>query len=136
MKSSSKINFNTSKATPTVGGPTEVQQVGQNKFQIKRSDVLKYTSNMAEVLQQAAMAPKRGANGEIECFKFLAIQPNSIYTQLGFQNGDCIKGVNGEPVDSPAKAMELYNQLKSSNGIKMKVERDGRDQDFDYNVTN
>lgn len=136
MGSAAKLNFMTTKAPPEAmkPGPTEVQQVGQNKFQIKRADVLKYTNNMAEVLQQAAMAPKRGANGEIECFKFLSIQPGSIYTQLGFQNGDCIKGVNGEPVDSPAKAMEMYNALKTSNNIKMKIERDGKDQDIDYDV--
>jgi general secretion pathway protein C len=136
MKSTSKLNFSSAKAAPpaTSAAGGEVQQLGQNRFQIKRADVLKYTSNMADVLQQAAMAPKRNATGEIEGFKFLSIQPGSIYTQLGFQNGDVIKGVNGEPVDSPAKAMELYNQLKTSNNIKMKVERDGRDQDFEYDV--
>ncbi len=135
MKSTSKISFSGSKVTAgAVKAANEVKQVAPNKFELKRSDVLKYTSDMASVLQQAAMAPKRGSNGEIEGFKFLSIQPGSIYTQLGFQNGDVIKGVNGEAVDSPAKAMELYNTLKSSNNIKIKVERDGRDTDFDYNV--
>jgi general secretion pathway protein C len=136
MKSTSKLSFSGSKpaAAEVPKGSTEVKQTAPNKFELKRADVLKYTENMASVLQQAAMAPKRGANGEIEGFKFLSIQPGSIYTQLGFQNGDVIKGVNGEAVDSPAKAMELYNTLKSSNNIKIKVERDGRDTDFDYNV--
>lgn len=139
MKSTSKISFNAGLApvtSTTRPAGNEVKAVGQNKFEIKRSDILKYTSNMAEILQQAAMAPKRGANGEIEGFKFLSIQPNSIYTQLGFQNGDVIKGVNGEPVDSPAKAMELYNQLKNSNSIKLKRERDGREEEYDYSITN
>lgn len=136
MKSASKISFSGAKPMVTEGvkASGEVKQVAPNKFELKRSDVLKYTSDMASVLQQAAMAPKRGASGDIEGFKFLSIQPGSIYTQLGFQNGDVIKGVNGEPVDSPAKAMELYNTLKNSNNIKIKVERDGRDTDFDYNV--
>lgn len=136
MKSTSKISFSGSKpaAAEALKASGEVKQVAPNKFELKRSDVLKYTSDMASVLQQAAMAPKRGANGDIEGFKFLSIQPGSIYTQLGFQNGDVIKGVNGEAVDSPAKAMELYNTLKNSNNIKIKVEREGRDTDFDYNV--
>lgn len=136
MKSTSKLSFSGSKPAGTEAPKAsgEVKQVAPNKFELKRSDVLKYTSDMASVLQQAAMAPKRGASGDIEGFKFLSIQPGSIYTQLGFQNGDVIKGVNGEAVDSPAKAMELYNTLKNSNNIKIKIERDGRDTDFDYNV--
>lgn len=137
MKLNNKISFSGSKPTMFDASKTagnEVKAIGNNKFEIKRADILKYTSNMGEVLQQAAMAPKRGANGEIEGFKFLSIQPGSIYTQLGFQNGDVIKGVNGESIDSPAKAMEMYNTLKNSNNVKIKVERDGRDNDFDYNV--
>jgi general secretion pathway protein C len=128
-----KINLQGSKgAAPS--GKSDVAQVAPNKFEIKRSDVLKYTNDMASILQQAAMAPRRNANGEIDGFKFLSIQPGSIYSQLGFQNGDTIKGVNGEKVDSPAKAMELYNALKTSNNIKITIERDGRDTDMDYNV--
>jgi general secretion pathway protein C len=136
MKSSAKISFTGAKLETSGPVPTsnEVKQVAQGKFEIKRSDVLKYTQDMASVLQQAAMAPKRNVNGEIECFKFLSIQPASIYTQLGFQAGDCIKSVNGETVDSPAKAMELYNALKSSNNIKLGLERDGKDTEFDYTV--
>lgn len=133
IKTANKLAFNTAKAAAT-SGKEEIKVVGQNRFEVNRADVLKYTSDMASVLQQAAMQPRRNANGEIECFKFLAIQPGSIYTQLGFQVGDCLKGVNGEKIDSPAKAMEMYNALKTSNNVKIQVERDGRDQDNEYIV--
>lgn len=134
IKQANKLAFNSAKPMTTSTGGGEVKVTGQNRFEVNRADVLKYTSDMASVLQQAAMQPRRNANGEIECFKFLAIQPGSIYTQLGFQVGDCLKGVNGEKIDSPAKAMEMYNALKTSNSIKIQVERDGRDQDNDYTV--
>lgn len=130
-ESGSKLSMSTSSGTQ---GASEVLQVAPNKFEIKRSDILKYTNNMAQILQQAAMRPKRGANGEIECFQFMSIQPGSIYTSLGFQNGDCIKGVNGEKVDSPQKALELYGALKNSDNIQLILERDGRVQNFDYSI--
>lgn len=133
IKQANKIAFSSSRTTAPAAS-TEVKVTGQNRFEVNRADVLKYTSDMASVLQQAAMQPRRNANGEIECFKFLAIQPGSIYTQLGFQVGDCLKGVNGEKIDSPAKAMEMYNALKTANSIKIMVERDGRDQENDYSV--
>lgn len=133
IKQANKLAFNSAKPMTNTTS-SEVKVTGQNRFEVNRADVLKYTSDMASVLQQAAMQPRRNANGEIECFKFLAIQPGSIYTQLGFQVGDCLKGVNGEKIDSPAKAMEMYNALKTSNNIKINVERDGRDQENDYTV--
>lgn len=133
IKQANKLSFNSSRPAAPAGGG-EVKVVGQNRFEVNRSDVLKYTSDMASILQQAAMQPRRNASGEIECFKFLAIQPGSIYTQLGFQVGDCLKAVNGDKITSPAQAMEMYNALKSSNNIKLTVERDGRDQENDYTV--
>jgi general secretion pathway protein C len=132
MKDAGKLSFGIS-APPQRGGTGgEVAEIAPNKFEIKRSVIQKYTSDMASVLQQAAMAPRRGANGEIECFKFLSIQPGSIYTELKFQNGDCISGVNGEKIDSPAKAMEMYNAFKNSPNLKLQMERDGRPLEYDY----
>ena len=89
---------------------------------------------MASLLQQAAMQPRRNANGEIECFRFLAIQPKTVYTQLGFQVGDCLKAVNGEKIDSPAKAMEMYKALQAAPNISILMERDGRDMNNNYNI--
>lgn len=126
-----KLSFNVSQGS---GAKSDVQQVAPNKFEVKRSDLQKYLNDMSSILQQASSIPRRGANGEIECYKLVAIQPGSVYTQLGLQNGDCIKAVNGEKVDSPAKAMELYNALKTSNQIKISRERDGRDDDVDYSI--
>ncbi len=130
----SKISFSTSKGPLSGESRGDVAQVAPNKFEVKRSDLLKYTNDMSSILQQAAMIPVRGPNGEIEGFKFVSIQPGSVYTQLGFQNGDMIKAVNGEKIDSPAKAMELYNALKNSSTIKITKSRDGRDEEVDYTV--
>lgn len=130
-----KISLNAPKTSGApAGGRGEIAQVAPNKFEVKRSDLLKYTSDMSALLQQAAMIPVRGPGGEIEGFKFVSIQPGSVYTQLGFQNGDMIKAVNGEKIDSPAKAMELYNALKNSSTINITKSRDGRDEDVNYTV--
>jgi len=134
LKDVGQLRF--SSASKTVGAETtgEVKQVAPNKFEVSRAEVNKYTSDLSNVLQQAAMIPVRGSSGEIQGFRFVNIQPDSIYTQLGFQVGDVIKSVNGEFVDSPAKALELYNALKGSNSIKLTIERNGQEQDIEYNI--
>ncbi|PWU22852.1 MAG: general secretion pathway protein GspC [Bdellovibrio sp.] len=134
MKSLSKLSFQTSKSVVPTVGSSVVRQPAPGKFEINRADVLKYTADMASLLQQAAMQPVHNSQGEIDGYRFIAIQPNSVFVQLGMQAGDVLRTVNGEKVDSPAKAMELYNALKNSPTIKVGMSRDGHDMEQEYNV--
>lgn len=120
---------------PTVAGE-EVTRRGEFDFTMRRADILKYTANMGEVLQQARMVPNivPGSGGKVDGFRFVAIQPGSIYEKLGFKPMDIIKRVNGEDVNSPTKAMELYQALKSESRLQLTVERNGREENFKYDI--
>lgn len=105
-----------------------------NSFEISRKEVDKQLSDMNSILMQAASAPVKGPDGEIIGWKLLSIQPNSVFTQLGLVAGDVIKGVNGEPIDSMAKAMELFQALKNADRIQMSVNRGGKDETYSYTI--
>lgn len=130
--SESKITFGMNPAASE-----EVEARGDFDFSLKRDDINKYTSDLSGILNQARMIPNvvPGTGGRVEGFRFVNIQPNSIYEKLGFKPDDIIKGVNGEPVNSPTKAMELYQTLKSENKITLTVERNGKEETFQYTVT-
>lgn len=115
----------------------EVVRKGDFDVTMSRANIAKYTSDLGSILQQARMVPNivPGSGGRVEGFRFVAIQPGSIYEKLGFKTMDIIKGVNGEEVNSPTKAMELYNALKSEGRISLTVERNGRTETFNYNIT-
>lgn len=133
LKDESKINFG---AVKTLQQQGEVTVLNDNTREIKRADVDRLTNNLPELLQQARAVPRLGPNGMIECFSIADIQPGSIYERLGLKRNDCIKSVNGEKIDSPVKAMELYNALRSSaETINLGVERGGRDDNFQFNIT-
>jgi general secretion pathway protein C len=134
MKDDGKISFGQAAFKPQQHG--EVTKMSDTDFQLKRDDINKLTSNLPELLQQARAVPRMGPNGQIECFSMADIAPGSIYERLGLKRGDCIKSVNGERIDSPAKAMELYNALRANaNAINLGIERGGRDENFNYNIT-
>lgn len=133
-KGGNKVAFGASRADVSKPGK-EVQNFGNNTFAIKRADLLKYTNDLSSVLMQARAVPNRDPNtGEINGFRVLDMQPGSIYEQLGLQRMDVIKGVNGEPVDSVQKAMEMYNTLKNGTQVKMQIERGGKTETFTYDV--
>lgn len=103
---------------------------------IKRTDLNNYLKNLPDLLQQATAVPNivPGSGGEVDGFKMLGIEPNSVFSQIGLKVGDVLKGVNGERVNSPAKAMELYNSLRNEGRIELEIERDGRTQSLNFNI--
>ena len=106
-----------------------------NTFSLKRSDVDRYIQNLPALLQQARAVPSiEPGTGAINGFRLVEIQPGSLYENLGFQRNDLIKNVNGEPVNSPAKAMELYNSLKTDSNIAIDFERNGRMQTSNFSI--
>jgi len=136
IKTANKLSFN-NMAPPSLSAPRgtgEIKQVAPNKYVLKRETIMKHTSDLSSLLMQASTVPRRKTNGEIECYVLTSFKPDSIFADLGVNQGDCIKSVNGEPIDSPAKAMEIYNALKNSNSIKLTVESEGRDVQKDYTI--
>jgi general secretion pathway protein C len=120
-------------AAPATGG---IAKKNDFEFTVDQALITAQTADLGAILQQARMVPNivPGTGGQVQGFRFVAIQPGSVYEKLGFKPMDVIKKVNGEDVNSPTKAMELYNALKTEGRITLSVERNGRDETFIYNV--
>ena len=117
------------------GGPVQ-EVVTKTNFNFKRAEINKYLENLPRVLQDAKAVPyvAPGSGGEVSGFKLVAIKAGSIYEKLGLQRGDIIKGVNGEPVDTPQKAMELYQALKNAENIQLELTRGGSSTTLNYTL--
>lgn len=113
---------------------SEAPAAEQKDFSVPRTEVNNYIRNLPELLQQARAEPNILPGGKIDGFKVLDIMPGSIYEKLGIRVGDVIKGANGIQIDSPAKAMELYQQLRNSNRITIDVERNGSKETLTYTI--
>ena len=120
-------------AAPAAGG---IHAKSEFEFTVDQALITAQTADLGAVLQQARMVPNiiPGTGGQVAGFRFVAIQPGSVYEKLGFKPMDVIKKVNSDDVNSPTKAMELYNALKQEGRITLTVERNGRDETFIYNV--
>ncbi|OFZ29794.1 MAG: general secretion pathway protein GspC [Bdellovibrionales bacterium RIFCSPHIGHO2_01_FULL_40_29] len=137
LKSAGKVSFDASKAAAVAPAASkDVKAIAPNRFQIKRSDLLKYTNDLSSVLMQARAVPNRDpATGEINGFRLLDLQENSIFGQLGLARMDILQSVNGERIDSIQKAMETYNAMKNGNKIELGVVRNGKTEVMTYEIT-
>ena len=98
---------------------------------IKRSQIHNATQNLSQLMQQVNIRA-HFESGKSSGMTLSRIKPNSIFEEMGLKNGDTIIGANGKQVLSVDHAIKLYENLKSSNNIKLKIKRKGKIQTIDY----
>lgn len=111
----------------------QVRAVGDNKWAIPRQQAERARQNIGELLQQARMEP-RLIEGKTAGFAVKMIRPNSILAQMGLQLGDVVIEVNGVTLDSPEKALQIFQQLREAKNIVVGLERNGQPMNFAYEV--
>lgn len=104
-----------------------------NSFNIPRLELDRAFSDLNTVLQQARAVPHY-ENGVPAGYKLFQVVPDGLFAKLGLKDQDIICGIDGQPVNDPAKALELLNQMRTANHVDLCVKRDGKTQTFAYDV--
>lgn len=110
-----------------------IRPVGPNRWLIEGGVVEQARGNLGEVLKSARMEP-RLVNGATDGFVIAMLQPGSLLSQMGFHKGDVVLQVNGMPLDSPEKALQIFQQLREARSLRVHVERQGQPSVFEYEV--
>jgi general secretion pathway protein C len=120
---------------PGPGGKLEgVRQVGDDRYEMDRSVIDSTLGDLNRIATQARIVPSF-KNGVANGFKLFSIQPGSLYASLGIENGDVVQRVNGYEINSPDKALELYQKLKEASGpVILEFERGGRQIRKEVNI--
>jgi len=121
-------------ASPAAAGSgSGIQEVGKNRWAIPRSVAEQARDNMNELLKQARMEPNLVA-GRMDGFVVRMIRPKSLLDTLGIQRGDVLVQVNGMPLDSPEKALQIFQQLREVRHLSISLQRNGTPMNFEYEV--
>lgn len=111
-----------------------ITKVGANSYEITQDEINKALGNLSSLATQARIVPAF-EGGEAVGFKLFSIRPGSLYSKIGIQNGDVISSINGYPINSPDKALELYQKLKDAKEINVDLKRRGKPVTLDYSIT-
>lgn len=118
---------------PAAATNAAIRSTTDNRFALSRAEVEKARSNLGELMKQARMEP-HVVNGKTDGFEVKMIRPNTIFTALGLQKGDVVKQVNGLALDSPEKALQIFQQLREAQHIVVAVVRDNAPLSLEYNL--
>lgn len=121
-------------SAPARGAPGgQVRALGDNRFVVSRAEVEKARSNIGELLKQARMEPNL-VNGQTNGFVVKMIQPNTLLAQLGLRVGDVVTRVNGVELNSPEKALQIFQQLREARRLSVDLTRNGKPLSLQYEV--
>ena len=111
-----------------------VRAVGGNRYEIDRKVIDQTLGDLNQIATQARIVPSF-KNGVANGFKLFSIQPGSLYSAIGIENGDVLQRVNGYEINSPEKALELYQKLRESSHVTIELERNGQPIRKEYNIS-
>ncbi len=117
---------------PTASGPG-IEQVSASQYVVSRLEIDKALSDWNAILTQARAFPNI-ENGIAAGYKIVQIVPGSVYDKLGIHNEDVITGVDGQPINDPMKAMQLFEKLKETSHLELQIKRGGRPSTITYEI--
>jgi type II secretory pathway component PulC len=121
--------------TPAVSPPASSDVVA---IALTQSDIDGYLANLPDLLDSALTRPHFtetiGGQRLIDGYEIDNIREDSPVQHWGFQNGDIVLDVNGEPLDGMATVMRLFGRIQSASQTKVTVLRQGRKLTFVFTV--
>jgi len=110
-----------------------VKKVGDTSYQLDRPHINDKLKDLAALGQQARVVPNYH-NGKYEGFRMIGMQGDSLFKSIGFENGDIVQAINGDQIDSPNKALALYDALKNKSRLTVLIDRGGVVKTLRYTI--
>jgi general secretion pathway protein C len=100
---------------------------------IDREEINNSLKNINQLMSQVKVRP-HFKDGKPNGLLLSHVQQNSIFKEMGLQNGDIVKGVNGKEIQSVDDALKFYDNLKSSSSVELQIERQGESRSISYQI--
>ena len=101
-----------------------IRKIDDLQYEVPRSTVDRLMANPDQVVRGARLVPAM-KNGQPDGFKIFAIRPGSLWSTLGFGNGDTIRSVNGTEITSIDKALEAFVKVPDAKKLEVGIQRRG-----------
>ncbi|MCD6586679.1 MAG: PDZ domain-containing protein [Desulfobacteraceae bacterium] len=100
---------------------------------IDREKINRSLKNINQLMSQVKIRP-HFKDGKPDGLLLSHVKHNSIFKDMGLQNGDIVKGVNGKEIQSVDDALKFYDNLKSSASVELQIERKGQQSTINYQI--
>ncbi len=80
---------------------------------------------LADLAAQARFAPVMGNDGKLRGVAVMNVVPDGLIERLGLRSDDVVTAIQGVPIDSSGRAMNVARGLDGTQPVKLDIERRG-----------
>jgi len=119
------------------GGPAVaaggVKEVAANHWLIERAKIDAALANLPQLLTQARLVPNF-SGGKADGFRLLSMKAGSFFTEIGLQEGDVLRRINGVEVNDPQNLLKAFEQLRNETAINVDLQRQTQPVTLAYEI--
>lgn len=105
----------------------------EDAVSLDRERINEALQNINQLMSQVKVRP-HFQDGRPNGLLLSHIQQNSIFSEMGLQNGDIVKGVNGNMIESVDDALKFYENLRASPSVELQIQRQGEEMNLSYQI--
>jgi len=113
------------------GGSGGSNESSPQMARLDRKEIDSVLPDYMQLIQEIRVRPHFEA-GQPAGFLIYNIEPGSIFSRMGLENGDAIKAVNGRPVATTQEAIDFYDALKTGTTVSLKIQRGESTQELNF----
>jgi general secretion pathway protein C len=102
-------------------------------YNISRDLIQQSINNMAQLMSEVRMTPYL-KDGNPEGFRLTQIKDDSLFRNMGLQNGDILTSINGQSILAAEDMMKAYGAIKQGNSFTVSIMRNNRTMTLNYRV--
>ncbi|MFC1823009.1 type II secretion system protein N [Thermodesulfobacteriota bacterium] len=104
-----------------------------SSFTVTKAFMQNSINNVAQIMAKVRVKP-HFVKGKPAGFRISRIKKGSLFSTMGFKDGDIINGVNGRDIKSAQDIMRIYNSMKDSRFFSVHINRNNQQKILNYKV--
>jgi general secretion pathway protein C len=110
-----------------------ITRVDAATWRVDRDMILEQFGNFGSLSAQARGMPYL-VQGQPQGFRLTTVVAGSLLQKIGLQAGDVLQKVNGLTINSPAEAMQAFQQLQNESTVRLELLRRNRSTTLTYEL--
>jgi len=116
-----------------------ISEISKDNFVVSRERLNEKARDINDLLAEAIPIPYV-KDGQIRGFTVSSLKPKGVINEAGFREGDIVKVINGNKIDSIKKPLEIYQELRGlvdkeeDPKIEIEFERNSKSRTFTYRI--
>ncbi len=120
-----KIKYEVKKSSRNIPSRISLDEgVHSYRKKVKKKEILSRAENINKLLTTVRISPYYKGKDFVG-YRLGMLKKNSFLYKLGLRQGDVLKRINSEEVDSPQKAVELFSKLQDMTAVNVDFVRRG-----------